>query len=725
MHTVTVRAPNIHNVLASAIDHRSIAEKLFARMDVQPADDIKLMIVNTIDALIFYEIWDKLDSLYVALNTPHNTNLNWIEDKYNRTAFGTVDFIPYRGFNGNGTDFYLDTHYNPDGTDATKYGPNSAMLGGVIQDTKSASNTNKYLWGATFGGRQTRIAPNHPTGTLNVYGLHSIASRVFGGTTATSFHMTVTRTGTSLANYRNGISIDNTANMATTALPINNYSLVNYGNRLETGAVGSLSNIVASAHYAGEYLTATQSNDLYYILNEFLAYIGAEARVYRPNARMSVSISPKSLSVGTPITYTLKGEDGIYDNASINITQLGDLTDSNFDKTLDTAIIEGIGVRTDITYSDGVLTLTPEFTGNFTFTRTVTNNGSTGSSHEIDISNAQNLRIICPISAAVCGSPSFVPITKKLRGGNISGAEFGTAFYLDNTAGTDYVNWFAATGANCVRYPHKWERLQSTLFGPLDGGIARYKAGVDKLLAAGLYVIIDPHNYGGRPVNGVKRFIADDQLPVTAFIDYWLKLIDYLGPNDKLIFNLMNEPAGINTKHWYGAAQSVVDVIRAAGHYNHCQVPGTSYSSASTWVSSGNAARFENFVDPIDNCSFDIHQYFDPKSDGSSGVCTVNAANRIDAAISWANSFAPKKKLFFGEFAVGYPEVAGQEQCAIELSNVFSKFETNPDSVTGGSAWGAGPWWSGAYIYRWQNGTTGADTSFLTMLKEWFENNEA
>ena len=75
-------------------------------------------------------------------------------------------------------------------------------------------------------------------------------------------------------------------------------------------------------------------------------------------------------------------------------------------------------------------------------------------------------------------------------------------------------------------------------------------------------------------------------------------------------------------------AQSVTNAIRAIGARNRILVPGTDYSGAHSWVTSGNAAQMATFLDPANNFAFDVHQYLDADSSGKEGTCVVGARSK-------------------------------------------------------------------------------------------------
>ncbi len=178
----------------------------------------------------------------------------------------------------------------------------------------------------------------------------------------------------------------------------------------------------------------------------------------------------------------------------------------------------------------------------------------------------------------------------------------------------------------------------------------------------------------------------------------------------------MNEPTGISAAAWKDIAQSVTNAIRETGARNLLLVPGTEYSGAHSWVSSGNAEQMATFVDPADNFAFEVHQYLDADSSGKQGSCTPDSgAGRLKPFIDWAKS-APGRKGFLGEFAAGDPGIVGQEQCRAELKALLDAAESSGVFI-GWAAWGGGLWWEPTYIFRLEPpDLTGPETGFMRLL---------
>jgi endoglucanase len=234
-----------------------------------------------------------------------------------------------------------------------------------------------------------------------------------------------------------------------------------------------------------------------------------------------------------------------------------------------------------------------------------------------------------------------------------------------------------------------------------------------------MVAVLDLHNYGGRDVGGVPAKVGTSALPTAALEDLWRCLANAFKGNARVWFGLMNEPTGISAAGWKAIAQSVTGAVRATGARNRILVPGTDFSGAHSWVSSGNAAQMATFVDPGNNFAFEVHQYLDADSSGKGGTCVPGSgAERLAPFIDWAKA-APGRRGFLGEFAAGDPDVAGQKQCAVELRALLDTVEQSGVFV-GWTAWGGGLWWEPSYIFRLEpKDLSGPDTRYMHMLSRY------
>jgi endoglucanase len=135
--------------------------------------------------------------------------------------------------------------------------------------------------------------------------------------------------------------------------------------------------------------------------------------------------------------------------------------------------------------------------------------------------------------------------TERLTGVNLAGAEFNSG-KLPGTVNTDYVyprqsdlQFIAEQGANVIRLPFRWERVQHEINGSLnDAEIKRLQTTVAAANAEGLCVIFDVHNYAkyfGQNMGG-RKDLQD------GLVDLWLRLAKIFDDQTGVAFGLMNEP---------------------------------------------------------------------------------------------------------------------------------------------------------------------------------------
>jgi endoglucanase len=286
-------------------------------------------------------------------------------------------------------------------------------------------------------------------------------------------------------------------------------------------------------------------------------------------------------------------------------------------------------------------------------------------------------------------------------GVNLSGAEFGTGSQL--SVNFTYPSeaefaYFQGKGMKLIRLPFTWERMQPQLLGDFDKqNLDELDRCVSTASKLGLVVLLDVHNYGGRPVNGKGMAVSiDPELTNDAFNDLWVKLANHYKDNPLVWFGLMNEPnkqtANVNAE----TMQSAVNAIRATGAKNRILVPGTSWTGAHSWIGSGNGAAFENFKDPGNNFIFEVHQYLDQDSSGTHAEAVPGVgAKCLVAFTNWAKQHHVKAVL--GEF--GWDGNPANPQANIEGDALLSYMDQNRDVWAGYTYWSAGPWWPANYSF--------------------------
>ncbi|KAF5341952.1 hypothetical protein D9611_001511 [Ephemerocybe angulata] len=278
----------------------------------------------------------------------------------------------------------------------------------------------------------------------------------------------------------------------------------------------------------------------------------------------------------------------------------------------------------------------------------------------------------------------------KYFGVNQSGAEFGDA-YIPGTLGKDYtwpspssVDYFVNQGFNTFRIAFKLERLS-----PLAGGLAgafdqTYLQGlrtiVEYITRKGAFAVVEPHNY--------MRYNGNVITDTTAFGNWWTKLANEFKSNNNVIFDIMNEPNGMDAQVVFNLNQAAVNGIRAAGATTQLiLVEGTSWTGAWTWTSSGNSNAFGAIRDPNNNVAIEMHQYLDSDGSGTSATCVSGTigSERLQAATNWLKQ--NNLKGFLGEIGAG-----SNPTCISAVKGALCSMQTSGVWI-GALWWAAGPWW--------------------------------
>ncbi|WP_238313907.1 cellulase family glycosylhydrolase [Methylobacterium crusticola] len=301
-----------------------------------------------------------------------------------------------------------------------------------------------------------------------------------------------------------------------------------------------------------------------------------------------------------------------------------------------------------------------------------------------------------PVVTTPVASRSSAP-GLSLLGVNLAGADF-SAGKLPGVFGTDYtypthaeVDYYAAKGLGVIRLPFLWERLQPTQGGALNASeLGRIDDVVSYATAKGLKVVLDPHDYG----SGYGHVIGSAQTPNSAFADFWGRLAGHFAGNANVMFGLMNEPNKQDATQWLASANAAIGAIRASGATRQeILVPGSYWDGAHSWVSSDNDTTVGNgIVDPSRNYAFEVHQYLDGDSSGTSAdvVSATIGVDRLTAVTQWAESTG--NRLFLGEFGVS------QDAASLKAMDNMLAYMDQHAVWQGATYWAAGPWW-GDYMY--------------------------
>lgn len=287
-------------------------------------------------------------------------------------------------------------------------------------------------------------------------------------------------------------------------------------------------------------------------------------------------------------------------------------------------------------------------------------------------------------------APDSIPM---MRGLNLAGGEFAPE-RAPGLMGRDYVYPnadvaapFLKAGMDTVRLPVLWERIQPDPMSPLsDGEMQRVDASLDALKGFRA-VIIDVHNYAR--YKGVR--LDQDPSGAAKLADLWTRLANRYKARPDIVFGIMNEPYDIEAGDWRGIVDPVVAAIRSTGAKNLLLISGTRWSGAHSWLSGGgdsNASAFADFADPGDHFLFELHQYLDADSSGSSPMCVDPSlvAGRLRDVTRWLRE--RRVGAILGEFGAGTG--AG---CLAGLEAMLAYMDTNPDVWRGWTYWAGGEWW--------------------------------
>ncbi len=323
---------------------------------------------------------------------------------------------------------------------------------------------------------------------------------------------------------------------------------------------------------------------------------------------------------------------------------------------------------------------------------------------------------------------SFISVhamaSAQYKGINLSGAEYAGCAKAGARYGYDYIypsnadlDAFLALGVNTFRLPFCWERLQPALMGSLDAAeLSRIDAVVKHITDANANIVLDLHNYARY---GSTVLAASGTVTKTQLANVWQQIATHYRSNNKVIFGLMNEPHDITSELWLDAANAAISSIRSTGATNLVLVPGVAWTGAHSWTSTSygtsNAVSMVKITDSAHNFAYEVHQYFDSDSSGTSSTCVdVNiGVTRIAAFSAWARTNHVKG--FLGEFGGGRNDV-----CYSAVSNLLEAITNDPDVWAGWTYWSAGAWQPN-YMFNIPTKITSGQKTQLDVLVQFFD----
>jgi endoglucanase len=292
-------------------------------------------------------------------------------------------------------------------------------------------------------------------------------------------------------------------------------------------------------------------------------------------------------------------------------------------------------------------------------------------------------------------------LVNNYKGPNLAGAEYnrgpgktyGHDYIYPNTTEIDY---YTSKGFGIIRLPFDLTRVYSIPYSPLNTIELGYmKPIVDYCLSKGMRVILDPHNGGFIYDNrtGTEREIGVDTEGTNMFADFWSRMATIYKDYPNVIFALINEPHNQTAAEWKTGAVPAIKAIRAAGATQLILIPGTHWTGAWTWESTGNGAVWAGFTgDPLNNFAFEMHQYLDFDGSGTYNTCVTNSSHRLEVATSWLNT--NKFKGLLAEFAW-----TTDLTCALEGPALMDYLSANSNVWMGWTYWCGGPWVPSTYMF--------------------------
>lgn len=290
----------------------------------------------------------------------------------------------------------------------------------------------------------------------------------------------------------------------------------------------------------------------------------------------------------------------------------------------------------------------------------------------------------------------------RLTGVNAAGAEFNTK-NLPGTAFKDYtfpikddLVFFAEQGANIIRLPFRWERIQPSLNGPLDAGeVSRIRSTVNTAKAQGLCVLLDMHNFA----KYYENKLGDNGPIDAAFVKAWLLIAKEFGDPTETILGLMNEPANMPVPDWAALAKKTLKALRDAKVTNIVLVSGGRWSGVHDWfagLTASNAGEFWDLTDPLNRAVLEVHQYTDTDYSGTHTTATgvgclppEHFDSKFERITNWAKEH--NQQLFLGEFGV-----PATPECIASLTRILELTQTLP--WRGWTYWAAGRWWGNYHM---------------------------
>ena len=304
------------------------------------------------------------------------------------------------------------------------------------------------------------------------------------------------------------------------------------------------------------------------------------------------------------------------------------------------------------------------------------------------------------------------PMPAWIAGVNLSGGELN---WPQNHLGWNYVypsqselTYYAKKGLKLFRVPVLTGRILSNSLS-VDGGGPDWRALttiISQASALGGYVIVDIHQFGYMP----SGLVGHDAAATTEFVAAWSEIAKRLKDTPNVVFGLMNEPNKQSASEWLSGANAAIAAIRKTGATQLILVPGSYWDGAFTWTTSNNADVMAGVRDPGNNFAYELHQYLDTWSSGTTPEAVKGSGKtRLAAFTKWARSRHVKG--FLGEF--GFASAA---DAMAEGNDLVAYMAANKDVWRGWTYWAGGPWW-GNYMFSVEPSAAGDKPQISVLTK--------
>ncbi|KAM5360205.1 hypothetical protein ACJZ2D_013915 [Fusarium nematophilum] len=296
-------------------------------------------------------------------------------------------------------------------------------------------------------------------------------------------------------------------------------------------------------------------------------------------------------------------------------------------------------------------------------------------------------------------------------GTNEAGAEFGEAS-LPGTWGKHYIfpspstiDTLRAQGYNTFRVQFRMERLTpSSITGSFDTAYLKNLTDVvNHITQGGGFAVLDPHNYG--------RYFGNVITDTAGFQTWWKNVANQFKSNDRVVFDTNNEYHSMDQTLVLNLNQAAINGIRATGATQYIFVEGNQWSGAWSWPDVND--NMKALTDPQDKIVYEMHQYLDSDSSGSSPNCvsTTIGVERMKAATAWLKKNG--KIAILGEYAGG-----ANDQCKTAVKGLLDYINENNDVWKGALWWAAGPWWD-TYMYSFEPPSGTGYQYYNSLLKQY------